>query len=204
MVARFLALAFALIVVTACTHEAAQVESEGERSTSRPSSNQGPTSRNPTDGSKKVISESGYDITPLSDEVKQELTKDLTPLEYQVTCQQGTERPHTGDLLDNKKLGTYICRVCGLPLFEARTKFKSGTGWPSFYSPFDKDHVKDLRDSSHGMIRVENRCARCDAHLGHVFTDGPQPTGLRYCINSVSLDFVAEGEEMPERSRPAK
>jgi len=117
-----------------------------------------------------------------------------------VILHQGTERPFCGLFLDNKKPGVYTCRLCGLPLFRSDAKFESGTGWPSFFQPFDRDHIAEIRDHSHGMVRVEIRCKRCDAHLGHVFDDGPPPTHLRYCLNSVSLHFVLEGEPTPLRS----
>ena len=103
--------------------------------------------------------------------------------------------PFCGALLNNKASGIYACRLCGLPLFKASTKFESGSGWPSFYQPFDELHIRELRDTSHGMIRVEIRCRRCDGHLGHVFDDGPAPTHKRYCLNSLSLQFVPDGEE---------
>jgi peptide-methionine (R)-S-oxide reductase len=101
-------------------------------------------------------------------------------------------------LLNNKKDGIYACRLCGLPLFKADAKFESGTGWPSFTTPFDADHVAELVDESHGMIRTEIRCRRCDSHLGHVFDDGPRPTRRRYCLNSVSMEFFPTGTE-PEQ-----
>jgi peptide-methionine (R)-S-oxide reductase len=146
------------------------------------------------------ISRSGFDVTRLPDERVHALAADFTPEERHVILHQGTERPFCGLLLANKKPGTYVCRLCGLPLFSSRAKFESGTGWPSFYQPFDPDHVRDIEDRSHGMVRVEIRCARCDAHLGHVFDDGPPPTGLRYCLNSVSMQFVPEGQPFALRS----
>ena len=112
----------------------------------------------------------------------------------------GTEPPFCGGLLHNKEAGVYVCRLCALPLFRSGTKFESGTGWPSFYEPFDRDHIVDVRDTSYGMERVEIRCKRCDGHLGHVFPDGPPPTGLRYCLNSASLRFVADGTPLPREA----
>ncbi len=137
-------------------------------------------------------SASGYDLTPLTPDARAAAEASLSPEERRVILHQGTERPFCGGLLKNKVDGVYTCRLCGLPLFRSVAKFESGTGWPSFAAPFDPAHVAEIHDDSHGMVRVEIRCARCDGHLGHVFPDGPAPTGLRYCLNSASLAFAAE------------
>lgn len=149
-------------------------------------------------GPRPTRSESGYDLRPLSAAERDSAAQSLTPEERFVILNQGTERPFCGTLLNNKQAGLYACHLCGLPLFRANAKFESGTGWPSFYEPFDKDHVVELIDEGHGMIRVEIRCQRCDAHLGHVFDDGPPPTRKRYCLNSVSMQFFADGNEPPQ------
>ncbi len=151
---------------------------------------------------KPQYSSSGYDITPLTRERVAELAAKLSPEVYKITQKAGTEPPFCGTLLDNKKDGIYACVVCGLPLFSSAHKFNSGTGWPSFYQEFDPAHVSRRLDHSHGMTRTEINCARCGSHLGHVFDDGPPPTGARHCLNSASLVFHERGRELPPESRP--
>jgi peptide-methionine (R)-S-oxide reductase len=124
---------------------------------------------------------------------KEELKKKLTPEQYRITQECGTEAPFTGKYWDNHETGMYHCVVCDAPLFSSQTKYESGSGWPSFYAPVDGGNIREKRDTSHGMIRTEIVCAKCGAHLGHVFDDGPNPTGLRYCTNSGSLQFYKEG-----------
>ncbi|KQZ59649.1 methionine sulfoxide reductase B [Lysobacter sp. Root559] len=139
-----------------------------------------------------------FDLTPPSDAQRRELAEGLSGEEREVLLHHGTEAPFCGVFLDNKLDGVYTCRFCGLPLFRSSTKFDSGTGWPSFFAPYDPAHVRVVRDTSYGMVREEIVCARCGSHLGHVFPDGPPPTGERHCLNSVSLAFSRNGEALPD------
>lgn len=150
---------------------------------------------------KAKISGSGYDVTPLGKERVDELAKKLSADDARIILNKGTEPAFCGNLLDNKEQGTYVCKLCALPLFSSKAKFNSGTGWPSFFQPFDTMHVAVKEDRSHGMVREEILCARCGGHLGHVFDDGPKPTGLRFCLNGASLTFHKEGE-LPAESKP--
>jgi len=155
----------------------------------------------------QVNKSANTDVTPLSIAIpeikevvktKEEWKAALKSQEYNVLREAGTEPPRTVDLWDNKRRGLYTCAACQLPLFDSSTKYKSGTGWPSFYEPIAKEVVKEDTDYHLGYARTEIRCAQCDGHLGHVFNDGPKPTGLRYCMNSVSMDFIP-AEELEDK-----
>lgn len=141
---------------------------------------------------------SNFDLSPPTAAQRSELEAGLDADARRVLLEHGTEQAFCGVFLDNKLEGVYCCRLCGLPLFRSSAKFDSGTGWPSFFAPYLEAHVRTIRDTSYGMIRTEVVCARCGSHLGHVFPDGPPPTGERHCLNSVSLAFTEAGQALPD------
>jgi peptide-methionine (R)-S-oxide reductase len=181
---RMSGLALILAALASCAPKTEPPKSEGPRMDAP--GREAPKPKESVEGDSRVKNPLG-----LSEE---DWKKKLTKEEYYVCRQQGTERPFTGKLLNYHGDGTFVCAACDNPLFDPKTKFESGSGWPSFFKPLSKDAVSERGDITHGMSRVEVNCAKCGSHLGHVFDDGPQPTGLRYCMNSVSLK-VKEKEE---------
>ncbi len=177
-----------LLVGCADSVDPAPAASTGASATITPAADRAPA---PNPGSGAMPENQKPEKIVRSDEEWKQI---LTPEQYRVLRQQGTERAFTGEYNAEKTPGTYVCAGCGLELFHSETKFDSGTGWPSFYRPLHEANVEQQTDTSHGMERTEVHCGRCGGHLGHVFPDGPKPTGLRYCLNSVSLKLVPEGE----------
>ncbi|MEM8836434.1 MAG: bifunctional methionine sulfoxide reductase B/A protein [Planctomycetota bacterium] len=151
-----------------------------------------------------VYSDSGHDITPLPRETVEKLAEKLSDEARKIMLNDGTEPPFCGGLLDNKQEGTYCCALCSLPLFSSDAKFDSGSGWPSFFQPVDVAHIHTKEDRSYGMVRTEIECERCRGHLGHVFQDGPKPTGLRFCLNGQAMVFFANGEALPPAAQPVQ